>query len=45
MNRSKIKFEPYGGLGDQVFSRFIESSINNQDSHSQIENDKTPRAG
>ena len=41
---NKIKFEPYGDLVDQAFSQFNENSINNQDSHSQIENDETPGA-
>ena len=44
VNRKKIKFEPYGDLVDQYFSQFNENSINNQDSHSQIENDETARA-
>ena len=38
------KFEPYGDLVDQTFSQFNENYINNQDSHSQIENDETPGA-
>ena len=42
VNRNKIKFEPYGYLLDQAFSQFNENSINNQDSHSQIENDEIP---
>ena len=44
VNRIKIKFEPYGDLADQAFSQFNESSINNQDSHSQTENDETQGA-
>ena len=42
---NKIKFEPYGGLVGQGFSKFNETLINNQeDPHSQIENDETPEA-
>ena len=44
VNRSKIKFEPYGDLVDLAFSQFNENSINNQDPHSQIENDGTTGA-
>ena len=44
LNRNKINFEPYGDLVDQTFSQFNENSINKQDPHSQIENDKTPEA-
>ena len=44
VNRSKKKFESYGDLVELVFSQFNESYINNQDSHNQIENDKTPGA-
>ena len=44
VNRSKIKFEPYGDLGDQAFSQFNENSINNRDPHCQIQNDETPEA-
>ena len=42
VNSKKIKFESYGDLVDQAFSQFNENSINNHDSHSQIENDETP---
>ena len=44
VTRNKIMFEQYGDLVDQAFSQFDENSINNQDSHRQIENDETPRA-
>ena len=44
VNRNKIKFESYGELVDQAFSQSNESSINNQDQHSQIRNDETPEA-
>ena len=44
VNRNKIKFKPYDDLVNQVFSQFNENSINDQDSHSQIENYETPRA-
>ena len=33
-NRNKIKFEPYGDLVDNAFSRFKENPINNHDPHS-----------
>ena len=42
VNRNKTKFEPYDDLVDQVFSKFNDNSIHNQDPHRQIENDKTP---
>ena len=42
VNSNKIKFKPYRDLVDQIFSQFNENSINNQDSHSQIENYETP---
>ena len=42
VNNNKIKFKPYRDLVDQIFSQFNENSINNQDSHSQIENYETP---
>ena len=41
---NKIKFEPYGDLVDQVFSKFNENSISNQDPYSQTENDETSGA-
>ena len=41
---NKIKFEPYGDLVDQAFSQFNKTSIANQDSHIQIENDETQGA-
>ena len=44
VNINKIKFEPYGDLVDEVYSRFSETLINNQDPHSQIENDEVPGA-
>ena len=44
MSRIKTKCELYGDLVDQTFSQLNENSINNQDSHSQIKNDKTPMA-
>ena len=43
-NKNKLKFKPYGDLVDQVYSKFKETFINNQDPHSQIENDETPEA-
>ena len=39
-NKNKLKFKPYGDLVDQVYSKFKETFINNQDPHSQIECDK-----
>ena len=44
VNRNNIKFEPYGDLVDQAYSKFNETLINNQDPKSQIENDETPGA-
>ena len=44
INRNKIKFEPYSDLVNQAFSQFNGNSINNQDPHSLIKNDETPRA-
>ena len=44
VNMNKIKFEPYGDLVDQAFSQFNKTSIANQDSHIQIENDETQGA-
>ena len=44
LNRSKIKFEPYGELVSQAFPQLIENLINNQDSHSQTEIDTTLEA-
>ena len=41
---NKIKFEPYGDLVDQVFSKFNENSISNQNPCSQTENDVTSGA-
>ena len=40
VNINKIKFEPYGDLVDQVYSRFNETLINNQDPHGQMKNDQ-----
>ena len=31
VNTNKIKFEPYGDLVDQAYSKFNETLINNQD--------------
>ena len=42
VNMNKIKFEPYGNLADQFFSYFNESSLTNQDPHSQVKNHETP---
>ena len=39
-NKNKLKFKTYGDLVDQVYSKFKETFINNQDPHSQIECDK-----
>ena len=39
-----MKFEPYGDLVDQAYSKFNETLVNNQDPQSQIENDETPGA-
>ena len=44
VNINKIKFEPYCDLVDEVNSRLSETLINNQDTHSQIENDEIPGA-
>ena len=44
VNINKIKFEPYCALVDEVNSRLSETLINNQDTHSQIENDELPGA-
>ena len=44
VNKNKIRFEQCGDLVHQSYSQFNESSINNQDSHSQIENYETPWA-
>ena len=40
--RTGVKFESYDYLVDQVFPQFNKNSINNQHSHSQIENYETP---
>ena len=40
VNANKIKFEPYGGLVDEAYSKFNEILLNNQDPQSQIENDE-----
>ena len=44
VNTNKIKFELYGDLVDQVYSKFNETLISNQNPQSQIENDETPGA-
>ena len=44
VNTNKIKFESYGDLADQAYSKFNEILVNNQDPQSQIENDETPGA-
>ena len=44
VNKNKLKFGPYGDLVDQVYSKFNETFIDNQDPHSQTENDETPEA-
>ena len=44
VNINKMEFEPYDDLVDQVFLQFNANSINNQETHSQIENDETPGA-
>ena len=41
---NKIKFEPYGDYVNQVYSKFDETLINNQDPHGEIEDDEIPRA-
>ena len=38
-----LESKPCGDLVDQTFFHFNENLINNQDPHSQIENDETPR--
>ena len=38
-----MKYEPCDNLVDQAFFQFNENLINNQDPHSHIENDKTPK--
>ena len=43
-NINKIKFEPYGDLVDEEYSRLNEILINIQDPCSQIENDEIPGA-
>ena len=40
VNANKIKFEPYGGLVDEAYSKFNEILLNNQDPQSQFENDE-----
>ena len=42
VNISKMELEPYGDLVNQVFSKFNENLINNQDRHNQNEKDETP---
>ena len=42
VNINKMKYEPYHDLVGQPFLQFNENLINNQDSHSQIENYETP---
>ena len=44
LKTDKIKFKPYGDLVDQACSKCIETLINNQDPHSQLENHETPGA-
>ena len=44
VNINKIKFEPYGDLVDEVYSRLNETLTNNQDPQNQIENDEIPGA-
>ena len=44
VNINKIKFEPHFDLVYEVNSRLCETLINNQDTHSQIENDEIPGA-
>ena len=44
INRTKIKFEPYGDLVNQAFSEFNENSINNHDPHNETENDESQEA-
>ena len=44
VNINKIKFEPYGDVVDQIYSKCNETLINNQDPQSQIENDENPGA-
>ena len=44
ININKIKFEPFGDLVDEVYSRLKETLINNQNPHSQIENGGIPGA-
>ena len=40
VNVKKMKSEPYGDVVDQVYSKFNETLINNQDPRGQIENMK-----
>ena len=42
VNINKMKSEPYVDLLDQQFLQFNENLMNNQDTHSQMENDETP---
>ena len=44
VNIKKIEFEPSGNLINQVYSKFIETLINNQGPLFQTENDETPEA-
>lgn len=44
VNIKKIEFEPSGNLINQVYSKFIETLINNQGPLCQTENDETPEA-
>ena len=38
----QLMSEPYNNLVDQDSSKFNEALIDNKDSHSKIENDRTP---
>ena len=40
ININKIKFETYGNLVNNVYSRLNETLINNQEPHSQIQNNE-----
>ena len=42
-NQNKVYNKPYNNLVDQDSSKFNEALTDNKDSHSKIENDRTPQ--
>ena len=44
LNSNKIKFEPYGDLADEAYSRCNVNILDNQDPFGQTENDETGQA-